>query len=113
MKLYVRDDGGRAQLMLVHGQNVLGMASMTWELYRQTVRVVLTAFTKMSQETIARVLAEHLWRDAQSSAEGASAELAKEALLKFGWNQEKIDAYSLELTKHLNQELTKFLPEHR
>lgn len=113
MKLYVRDDKGRAQLMLVHGQNVLGMAHLTWAQYEHTLRQMLHAFDVLAKETLAKKLAEHLWRDAQTLVEGASAELAKEKLLAFGWSQEKIDAYALELTRALKSELTKLLPEHR
>lgn len=114
MKLLVRDMGrGFTQLMLAKGQQVLGTATVTWDDYKSALKGIFMSVEEAARECISKTLAQHLWQDAQAMVAGSDAELAKEKLLEFGWNQQKIDTYAGLLTRALVQELTKYLPEHR
>lgn len=113
MRLEVRDDSGRAQLVLLNGRDVMGVAHMKWEVYHGIVRSVLSGLIKTMTPCISSSLAEHLWREAQTNAPGADAEIAKQKLLDFGWNQESINQFSQALARTLAAEFTKFLPEHK
>jgi hypothetical protein len=113
LRIVVKDDRGAAKIQLLVGNEVVGIAHMSWTSYFGTVRSLLLNVAKVAQEDIAKNLAETLWRDAQSMVVGADTELAKEKLLDFGWSQEKIEQYATELAKSLAQKLASHLPEHR
>lgn len=113
LRLVVKDDRGAAKIQLLLGSDVIGIAHMSWQSYLGMVKSLLMNVAKVAQEDIAEKLAAILWRDAQATVEGASAELAKEKLLAFGWNNDKIQLFATELAKSLAQKLAQNLPEHR
>lgn len=112
-RIVVKEDRGAAKIQLLLGSEVVGIATMSWQSYLKTVTMLLKNVAKVAQEDIAENLARILWRDAQSMVEGASVELAKEKLIAFGWSNEKIQQYAVELSKSLAQKLANHMPEHR
>ena len=114
MRLIVKDVGrGFFQLLLFRGSQVFGTANMSKDDYRDGVKELFLRVQKVVKDTIAEKLGEALWRDAVSMAPGGEAELAKDKLLEFGWNQQKIENYAHILTEHLVHQLLKLLPDHR
>jgi hypothetical protein len=113
LRIVVKDDRGAAKIQLLLGSEVIGIAHMSWASYLGMVKALLMNVAKVAQDDIATNLAKFLWQDAQSMVDGAVAEAAKEKLLAFGWNQEKIDKYASELARSLAQKLANHLPEHR
>lgn len=114
MRLIVKDIGrGFFQLMLLRSNQIFGTANVTKDEYRDAVKALFLRVQDVVKSAISEKLGEALWRDAVSMAPGGEAELAKDKLLEFGWNQQKIENYAHILTEHLVHQLLKLLPDHR
>lgn len=113
LRIVVKDDKGAAKLQLMFGNEVIGIAHMSWPSYLASVKSLLSVVMKVAQTVIAKEMADLLWRDAQSMVANADAEAAKDKLLSFGWSQDKIDQFAKELGSKLAQQLASHLPEHR
>lgn len=112
MRLVVKDETGRAQLLLVEGQRVLGTAVMTWEEYRSSAKSVLGVVLEMISKSLAEKLGAVLWKDTVTSCHG-DAVIARERLENLGWSQDKIGRMARELAAEIAHDLAALLPQHR
>lgn len=112
MRLVVRDDTGRAQLMLVDGVRILGTAMLTWEEYRSSAKAVVSAVMELTASSLAERLGAALWRDTVASCHG-DAVIARERLENLGWSQEKVARLASELAAGVAHDMAAMLPQHR
>lgn len=112
MRIQVRDQNGSAQIQLISGIHVIGVANISWRGYEQAVKSLLMLIVESAKGTLSQSLGARLWQDALSQEDGDS-ERAKKLLGDFNWNQEKIDSYANELARNIAQDLVDYLPEHR
>lgn len=111
-RIDVRDDAGRAKILLLDGGNPVGMASVSWASYRQLISALVGMVTVDARAIVAKYLAERIWQDAQRASDN-STELAMTRLAQLGWTQATVDAYADEITRQLLDQLLARLPEHR
>lgn len=108
-KMKTESDFGRVRVTLLQDGAVVAVISIPQNDYREIARKLFAAVIVSGRESIAPVLGERLWQDAQSIF-GLSPDLAKQKLLEFGWSQQKIDAYADELARAVARHLAELLP---
>jgi hypothetical protein len=107
----VRDDQGRASIVLNYDGRAVGIVSMSWLAYEALCREIMTNVVKIARNSMTENLGTLLWQDAQRSSQ-EDPDLAKRRLLEFGWSQEQIERYADVLAKNLATILVNVLPEY-
>lgn len=108
MRLSVRDHEGRAQLQLIDGPNVIGVAMMTWDAYRGIARTLLRQHMEFLGVEVNACLSKLLWSEANALKTDPAN--AIKLLEEFGWNAEKIQAFASEIARHVTNELINKIP---
>ena len=111
-KIHAESDHGRAKIVLSADGQAAGIITIPMHEYVAIWRDLMTHVIKTSTSAIAEKLQERLWQDAQSMF-GLDPEQAKEKLLQFGWNQQKIEAYADELAREVAKKLADSVPGNR
>jgi hypothetical protein len=107
----VQDDVGRARLIVLDGQNTIGVMTIPWADYIMITRQFTQFLLNTSRDNIKGALHARLYQDAIRIFDG-SPQLAEQKLLEFGWNPEMIDSYADELSRQFVQQILQYMPEH-
>ncbi len=112
IKLTVRNDKGRAQLVLMHDKELIGMASMAWSIYKVAAKMLLEFVMTNATATLEKSLGTLIYKEA-IRASGDDPERAAKKIAEMGWTQPDIERFAKTLAYDVVEGLVKHLPEHQ